>query len=298
MGDLEWRELERRLTLDPGDEALVAQAVAARRRAGVPVPHRLLAGLTRPGFTLTAPVPLDVAIARHGVRDRAVGATGRGPLVVPAHVAWSVSPVLRNERAPRDEQAERVTDWLSSASGAWPEDDPPELDLEDWPRRRLDWVGRLPWLRGLRLGRDPNLRDADLAAIEPLHALEQLDIDGRAVTDAGVVRLASLRGLTFLALRCPQVGDTAMSWIARLERLSALRLWSHGATDAGLERLAPLAQLDSLALEAETLGRRGLDALTRLESLRALTLRRPLRLTEADLADFRAKRSDVALVVR
>lgn len=263
MGDQDWREAERRLIADPGDDALVAQAIAARRRAGVPVPWRLLSRVVQPGFELELPAPLGVLIDK-GRGWRALGPAR--PRAVPPHVRWMLQPTLTN----RFEPGLPAVDWLTGLS-RWPSD-PPTLNV-NWYSHRVDltWVRRLRWLNELQLG--PGVfHDSDLAPLEGLERLEALTLASSQVTDAGLVRLASLPGLSRLEVHCDQIGDTGMGWIARLERLTDLFVTAP-ITGRGLARLARLPHLDMLIVQSPALD-------------------------DAAVAAFRAERPDVSVVRR
>src|SRR5688500_12007566 len=135
MADAALRDLERALAAAPGDAGLVERVIAARRRAGLPVPHRLIEARSLPPFALGLQVGLEVVawgragpgepIATHHV-GRAVP-TERRWLKVPSRCAWSVRPLARDLGPPDEAALEELVAALAAPS--WPEDDPPELLL-------------------------------------------------------------------------------------------------------------------------------------------------------------------------
>ena len=139
--------------------------------------------------------------------------------------------------------------------------------------------------------------DADLDRIEQLANVRRLDLSLSYVSDEGVERLTSLRGLTDLNLfgaefitdvavshlralenlerlnlRGTDITDTSMEYIASLSKLRALDVSFTQVSTVGLERLAELTQLEELALGGNKISGAGLPVLSVLPNLRKLTL--------------------------
>jgi hypothetical protein len=124
------------------------------------------------------------------------------------------------------------------------------VDLTDGFQIRedqLDILGRLTRLKSLRLGMTqepwivklgPSPRgDVAIGHLSGLIMLEELDLSGSGVTDAGLQKLLPLSRLSTLNLRDTRIGDSAIPALAALGSLRELDLGGTNVTDAGLRAL-------------------------------------------------------------
>jgi hypothetical protein len=124
-----------------------------------------------------------------------------------------------------------------------------------------------------------------LGALSELPSLEKLYlVSPETSTEAGVRKVASLKGLRHLALSSPGVTDAALRGLSGLKRLEELSLSGESKlTDAVLEEVRGLPKLRSLELAGMVEGK-GLKGLAGLTELRELTLRG--RVTDAGLREM------------
>ena len=124
---------------------------------------------------------------------------------------------------------------------------------------------------------------ADLLHVGHLSQIEQLDLNGSFVTDAGLVHLRGLTNLSSLGLHSTQVTDAGLAHLERLTRLSSLYLGDTRVTDAGLVHLEGLTGLTFLNLGGTQVTDAGLAHLERLTGLTFLNLNLT-QVTDAGLA--------------
>jgi hypothetical protein len=101
-----------------------------------------------------------------------------------------------------------------------------------------------------------------------------VDLKGRgaAVTDAGLVRLRELAGVTHVKLGGTGVTDAGLAHLAGKAGLKLLDLERTGVTDAGLAHLRSMTALRSLSLGRTGVTDAGLECLAGLKALGALNL--------------------------
>lgn len=147
---------------------------------------------------------------------------------------------------------------------------------------------RLTKLTQLILG-PTRIEDEDLAVVAGLPKLNNLQIGARAITEAGLARLAESRSLTCLGLT-----DTSIADLRPLSpRLPAIRtLWMENShlTDAGIEPLPRGIRLTDLSIAGSKMTDAGLDHLASLTSLWRLRLDRSA-ITDAGLAHLKSLKS-------
>jgi hypothetical protein len=90
--------------------------------------------------------------------------------------------------------------------------------------------------------------DADLACLDGLTELRELDLCRTKVTDAGLPHLRGLGQLRGLDLQHTKVTDAGLRCVEGLSQLQELDLVDTAITDAGLEHLKGLTQLRWLYL--------------------------------------------------
>lgn len=106
-----------------------------------------------------------------------------------------------------------------------------------------------PWLdvNASLLGRE--FGDGGLARLAAVGAnIRRLDLGGTAVTDTGLVHVASMPNLTRLDLHGTRVTDAGLKALRSLRRVEYLNLYGTGVTDAGLQQLKRLVHLRRLYL--------------------------------------------------
>ena len=92
------------------------------------------------------------------------------------------------------------------------------------------------------------ITDAELAQLQGLTNLRQLDLDSTQVTDAGLAHLKGLTGLQELYLNKTQVTDVGLAHLQGLTSLQGLWLSDTQVTDAGSVHLQGLTRLKRLNL--------------------------------------------------
>jgi Leucine-rich repeat (LRR) protein len=154
------------------------------------------------------------------------------------------------------------------------------------PLRRLTKVTQLI------LG-DTRIDDRDLAVVAGLPKLDNLQIGGKGITEAGLAQLAESRSLTCLGLT-----DTSIADLRPLSpRFHAIRtLWMENShlTDAGIEPLPKGIRLTDLTISGSRMTDAGLDHLASLTSLWRLRLDRSA-ITDAGLVRLKSLKSLEAL---
>lgn len=103
-------------------------------------------------------------------------------------------------------------------------------------------------------------------------ALTEINLDGAAVTDAGLEQLKDLKDLSILSLIGTKVGDAGLVHLKELTNLTNLRLDRTAVTDAGLERVAERKGLLYLRLNGTQVSDAGMAHLKKLQNLRELQL--------------------------
>jgi Leucine-rich repeat (LRR) protein len=143
----------------------------------------------------------------------------------------------------------------------------------------IDQVGRL------RLG-GTDFGDADMRRLARATSLRALFLDFTAVTDDGLVHLASMANLEVLDLGSTRVSAAGFAPVRALSSLQVLYLGNTLVTDAGLANLRKLPKVKKLDLQNTPLTGSGLIHLASLEKLETLMLGRT-QIRDADLAALR-----------
>jgi len=149
-------------------------------------------------------------------------------------------------------------------------------------------VAKLKSLRYLNLAavRDPGL-DMNLAHIDDLTDLEEINFEDSFIGDAGLAHLRNMKKLRKLDLFSnPNTGRITDAGIAHLKTLTALeevRLCSECLTDSGVIHLAELDSLKKMNLWSSHLTDTGIAAVERMKSLEELDVMCP-NLTDVGFA--------------
>jgi uncharacterized protein (TIGR03067 family) len=118
--------------------------------------------------------------------------------------------------------------------------------------------------------------DKHLREMAPLLAklkhLEQLDLGGTGVSDAGMKDVAKFKQLRVLWLAGTAVTDDGLKELAALEQLNSLLLANDKITGVGFRHLAALKNLESLTLRGLSLTNAGVKELAALQQLQRLDL--------------------------
>lgn len=288
MADATWRTHERAWQADPGNQDALQRAIVARRRAGLPVPGRMLQEQVHAPRTFESEHALTITVTLPDGRSRGCGRTP-GEVELPEHRALWLQPA-----APSDASLAAIV-----------EDGPLAAEVEglalapDVTDAGLAHVARLPELRRLDLAGCTKLKAAGMTHLAGVATLESLDlwsIPGidtkalaavarlrrlvslnlrrcRAVSPVGLSPLSALTELTVLSLGdCPKVDSSALDAVAGLVNLVALDLSSTPVDDHGLERLGGLRELTLLNLSRTRVTAVGLRRLEALPSLAQLYL--------------------------
>lgn len=116
--------------------------------------------------------------------------------------------------------------------------------------------------------------DDDLVTMSHWGSLKSLDLKRRAITDAGIACLGSLRRLEHLNLS--QVSGLTDNGLARFESLSSLRALQLGGTaitDQGVAAISKVVSLRSLILKDTRVSDASIELIGRLPMLETLDLR-------------------------
>lgn len=264
MPDESWRTQERLWLANPGDQDALQRAIAARRRAGLPVPGWMLEKQVHAPRTFDADHDLDVFALLPDGRARGLGRTP-GPVEVPEHRALWVQPAQPTDRtlAELAEDADLARSLPGLALGP---------DVTD---AGLAHVASFPSLSRLDLAGCTNVRAAGLAHVAKAWTLDTLDLwSALEVDDAALAHLGSLGGLVTLNLRhCTKVTAAGIAHLARLESLAVLALGGCAKVgDDALEPLGALPQLTALDLSGTPVTDAGLASLAALPELTLLNL--------------------------
>ena len=102
--------------------------------------------------------------------------------------------------------------------------------------------------------------------------LQELTLNGTAVTDNSIELLSGFKHLTHLSLAKTNVGDTGIAALRELTSLKRLELDFTQITDQGIEQLAGLRQLEVLTLQDTGLTDAAVAVLEKMKALKFLTL--------------------------
>jgi Leucine-rich repeat (LRR) protein len=163
----------------------------------------------------------------------------------------------------------KVAEWVLSVGGAVTirveRQERAVGKLTDLPKGAFQLVGVV-------LSEQQRVGDADLAHLEGLTKLAQLDLTGTRVGDAGLVHLEGLTNLKVLNLYGTSVGDGGLVHLKRLIDLKELSLKGTKVRDGGLVHLKGMTNLVDLHLHNTWVGDAGLVHLKGLTNLRSLFL--------------------------
>jgi hypothetical protein len=121
-------------------------------------------------------------------------------------------------------------------------------------------------------GSDPT--DEDLTVLRDLPDLRELTLmNGRRITDQGLMNISELKQLRVLALNGTGITGSGLRHIRSCRELEGLTLDDTPLTDQGLAHLEQLPKLEWLHLSNTKVTDKGLTHLTHLESLEDLQIR-------------------------
>lgn len=288
MADAAWRAHDRQRQADPSDQDALLRAIAARRRAGMPVPGWMLDRRVSPAGPFQSELPLTLTLHLPDGRRRVAGRTP-GVVALEPHLALLIQPWQPTGQALRELAGEPLAGSLTGlALGPDATDQDLEL-LGAFPAlERLDLAGcarigdaglerlasQAPGLVWLDLFGLVQVGDPGLAALGRLRGLGTLKLRHCArVSGPGLAPLAGLPSLSALDLgQCPRVDDRGLQHLAALPHLAALDLSGCAVSDAGLPHLAGLSELTLLNLSRTRVTAGGLSALASLTNLAQLFL--------------------------
>ena len=122
---------------------------------------------------------------------------------------------------------------------------------------------------------------SDVSPLASLTKLEELDLNGTSIGDAGVASLSSLTNLTWLDLGGTSIGDAGVAELTSLTKLEELNLHSTSIGDAGVASLSSLTKLEELGLSNTSIT--DVSPLLSLTNLQWLWLRRVTTLSAASI---------------
>jgi uncharacterized protein (TIGR03067 family) len=159
------------------------------------------------------------------------------------------------------------------------------VDFDDKNLREMaPLLAKLKHLEQLDLG-GTGLSDAGMKDVAKFKQLRMLWLAGTHVTDDGLKELASLDQLNYLFLANDKITGVGLRHLTGLKSLKSLTLRGLLLTDAGVKELAALKQLQRLDLYESSLNDAGMKELARLEQLAWLNLS-GTKVTDAGLKEL------------
>jgi Leucine-rich repeat (LRR) protein len=115
--------------------------------------------------------------------------------------------------------------------------------------------------------------DEMVAKLDGLTTLRSLDLGRTAVTDAGLVHVATLKNLEELCVCCTmKITDAGLVNLEKLTKLNSLDLGGLNISDRGLSHVRGLTELEYLSLYGTKVDDAGMVYISRLTKLRTLVL--------------------------
>jgi Leucine-rich repeat (LRR) protein len=148
---------------------------------------------------------------------------------------------------------------------------PPELPRST-RAEDLVWLGDLPYLTRIDLGRNRDFTDAGLAHLASCSRLESLLLNNTAIDGSQLTSLKKLRRLTLLSLATTPLDDEGAANLAALSQLTNLDLSRTLITDAAVAHLAELPNLETLSLRQTDLTDACVESLRKMKQLKSLDL--------------------------
>jgi RNA polymerase sigma factor (sigma-70 family) len=138
---------------------------------------------------------------------------------------------------------------------------------------------------GLGIEYQPDFKDAELAQLKELTALQTLVLRDTGVTDAGLKHLQNLKALQTLIIEGKEITGEGLADLKNLTRLRALQLTGPKINDASVPLLGGLTGLKTLRLRWTKIGDDGLKELAGLESLKSVNGLEELEIVGGALTD-------------
>jgi Leucine Rich repeat len=156
-------------------------------------------------------------------------------------------------------------DWQNRADGLFieePKDHP-------WLRRQLgpDYFDRIMYVNF-----SGNAADALMSQVGRLTSLEELDLSGSDVTDAGIAHLSGLVNLRSLALNDTKATSASFASLTRMKDLGDLSFYGIRCDDGALARLGQLTALQVLRLSNCPITDAGMVHIEKLQELQVIGL--------------------------
>jgi hypothetical protein len=152
----------------------------------------------------------------------------------------------------------------------------PELSITSLPPREASWDEQVAAVRAgkafeIVVTQQP-IGDKELADLEGLSRLGELELGDHRATFQGLQRLASLPNLRRVTLRGRPVDDEMLAALCGIPTLRRLNLPQTVITDRGLDSLKQRPQLVQLRIGGQAISDEGMVAIAALPNLRALHL--------------------------
>ncbi len=126
--------------------------------------------------------------------------------------------------------------------------------------------------------------------------IQELDLSGTKITDAGIAKLKKLKKLQKLNLENTGVSDECFAAIGGMTKLDDLNLSGTKVTGKGISALKPLSKLLALKLSGSKLADANVAELKSLSSLRVLELEKT-KITDASINHLKALKHLNALII-
>ena len=147
------------------------------------------------------------------------------------------------------------------------------LDMEYAKATQFEGLAGLKNLENLDV-HGTGITDAGMAHISGMKRLEDLRLDNTAVTTEGIAHIVGLSALTRLDLSDTKIDDGALALIGGMNNLEKLNLRSTGVSDDGVTELKNLHALEWIGVEnVPDFSDDGLEAFAGLKSLERVTAR-------------------------
>lgn len=143
--------------------------------------------------------------------------------------------------------------------------------------KEIDAFDELPneefLILSVRLQDQSKLDNTGFQTLTGYWSVKELDFQGSAVSDDGLVRLGPLENLDRMSLARTDVTDAGLQHIAKFTKLTFLDLSETDLTDDGLDALLPMWKLQELDLSDTSVSSIGILKLATLTNLTKLHLR-------------------------
>jgi serine/threonine protein kinase len=147
------------------------------------------------------------------------------------------------------------------------------LDASKITDAGLEQVSKIPSLRVLYVGDNPNITRDGVKHLEKLRNLEFLSLNGSALTDEDLACVGNMKSLKRVSLGAMKnLTGTGLGYLTQLPQLVSLRLSGVDLNNAGKKQLAKLTTILDLEARTAHVDKDFMDAVLSMKNLEALNL--------------------------